>query len=185
MQILKSILPAVFILLVPLQIQAEDTLNNEMTQEFLDILEYEYDNRAFAYLITRRMVNVTSDPEAKEYWDQFLELEKQNLDIYRENAPAFSMNTEPGTWTKFRAFAVSTSLRIAPETIMKKLWENTVAYIPQLERMRQIGPETHREFFDYIVTQETVLADSVEFYLNGDTEKGASVLRDFLRGRNQ
>ncbi len=178
---MRKNLVAICCLLASLPVGADDLSPSEMTREFLDTLKAEYVNRSFAYLVVERMARSDSMPEARRYWDQFLELEKQNFDKYLENATTFSINPEPGIWTKIRSIVVSTALQIAPQTVMGMLLDNTIVYIRQLERLREIGPPDHQEFLDYIVAQEEAIAESVKHYLAGDFEMAESLIGDFIR----
>ncbi|MCZ6678400.1 MAG: hypothetical protein O7E52_14265 [Candidatus Poribacteria bacterium] len=171
---------AIYCLMAPLAARADGPLEHDVSQAFVEILKDEYHNRSFAYLVSGRMAKNSSHAEIKRYWVQFFELEKHNRQIYIQNAAAFSMDPEPGVWNHLRAYAVSVFLRLASETTMTKLLENTKEYIPRLERMREIGPVFHREFLDYVVAQESVIAESAKHYLNKDFDRAESVIEVFL-----
>lgn len=164
---------------------AADSTSSDMPSEVLDTLRYEYSNRAFALASATRLADTAQEPRERAFWRAFLALEQHNRQRYAPQAADFEIDPTGSFYDGFRSWFVSLAVRIAPERTLNKLLSNTRTYVPRLQRLQEIGPAEHMEFFDYVVAQEKVQLETLEYILDDNWDGATQRLREFVAEQTQ
>ncbi|NIB42214.1 hypothetical protein HBA55_21585 [Pseudomaricurvus alkylphenolicus] len=158
-----------------------DVIDTESRREFIDLLDYELQNRAFALKLMEAAVEKGSGNEALPFLKAYLALEKLNQRHFASVAKEYNLDMKPRWWTRTRTTLALLGTALLPETSLKSVHKATVKYVAQLQRLESLSAEQHKRFFRYVVAQEQAQADAVGLVLAGDMEQGASLLNDFVQ----
>ena len=164
---------------------ADDATTSNIPREVLDTLDYEYSNRAFALASATRLADATREPREQAFWRAFLALEQHNRQRYAPQAAQFGIDPQGSFYDGVRSWFVSLAVSVAPERTLNKLLINTRVYVPRLQRLQQIGPPEHMDFFDYVVAQEKVQLETLEYILDDEWEAATQRLQEFVAEQKQ
>lgn len=150
----------------------------EDKQRYLKKLTYEYNNRAFAY-ISMQMASTSHRGSALgEFYQAYYDLEVKNRAIYSRMQSELPFEHKVGWFTRFRGKALGFYLSVTGGD-PNMLIDIIEPYIAELEVLRSLSDPAHREFFDYIVAQETAQLEACREALQNGWQQGAETLRNF------
>ena len=141
-------------------------------EEFLSLLDYEAQNRAFAYQSVNRMAKKTATEETGPFWQAYADLEVLNRARYKPFLAKYDIAADARWTTRLRGWAGGVVGGLFPETAMGIMQRATVAYVPKLQRLAKIAPESTdnlknaeaRKFFVFVVEQEEVQAVALRLF---------------------
>lgn len=153
----------------------------ENPKEFLELFDYEIQNRAFAYNILKNSVENGDSSLQRDFQKAYLQLEELNQGHYSSVANKFGLNLRPHWWTRVRTQLGTMVSAIMPNTTIKWIHQATLEYIPKLERLKRIAPAENKAFFHYVVAQEQVQADAMGLFLNNQHQEAIALFNDFVQ----
>lgn len=153
----------------------------EHRAEFLKLFEFEVQNRLMAYNGNLGMVKRKLEPEVSQWYQSYLAFETLNQERYTPVAEKYGIGTKLNFKTKMEVLVGALMLRILPElSVLRYMHKETVAYVADLERLRDIAPEEDKEFFDYVVAQEVMQVETLKFRLDGEPAQATKVIDSFV-----
>lgn len=152
---------------------------NRNQNDFLALLNYELQNRAFAYSAITELRQSSSEQNS-QFWESYYQLEAHNQIVYRNIALKYQLPMETSLATRFRVAAGNLFSAIFPETSLGLIRKATVSYIEQLERLRELSPKSDSDFAEYIVLQEKAQAEALTSLSQGQPEKATEILQGFF-----
>ena len=170
------LLIATTIIVMTMPINAAESEDQSL---YLKLLNYEYDNRTFAYLGMKKAAHVLKDEPAGVFYQAYYDLEVVNQQIYKRSAVALNFDYKASWFTKFRGHAggfAAHFITFSPESLIKII----VPYIPKLEQLRDLADPRYQSFFAYIVAQEKAQLEASQIAKAEGWEQGAKVLRAFV-----
>ncbi|WP_390617601.1 hypothetical protein [Maricurvus nonylphenolicus] len=151
-----------------------------MSKEFINLFDYEIQNRAFALASMEALVRTGDVNPNLEFFKAYLELEKLNQKKFSPVASKHQLSVEPRWWTRTRTRLGMCMSNIMPETSLKVIHKATVKYVAQLQALEAVSPEQDKAFFAYVVAQEQAQADAVGLLLAGEPDQGTALLTQFI-----
>ena len=170
----------VCLLLISPAMAEEQTSGADIPNEVLETLRYEFNNRAFALACATRLAKAVTNPREQAYWQAFLALEQYNQQRYASEIANFDIDLQQHLYNRVRSWFVSLAVRLAPERTLDKLLRNTRVYVPRLERLLEIGPPQHTDFFRHVVAQEKAQLQTLEYVLADDWDAATGRLQEFV-----
>ncbi|BFM17919.1 hypothetical protein R50073_41020 [Maricurvus nonylphenolicus] len=155
--------------------------NADVSQEFLDLFDYELQNRAFALNLMEAAVEKGEGDQALPFAKAYLALEKLNQRHFAPAAKAYNLDMKPRWWTRTRTSLAKLGTALMPETSLKTVHRVTVKYVEQLQRLEAISPARDKKFFGYVVAQEEAQAEAVGLVLVGNIDQAAMLLNNFVQ----
>lgn len=157
--------------------------------EFLDLLDYEAQNRAFAYQSVTRKAQSTAQEESAPFWRAYADLEALNRARYKPYLQKYHVPAEARWTTRVRGWAGGVAGSLFPQTALAKIHEATLAYIPKLERLAALAPADAdplenlrtKEFFTFVVAQEEVQAEAMGLLAQGQILQAATHINSFVQ----
>ncbi len=157
-------------------------------EEFLSLLDYEAQNRAFAYQSVNRMAKKTAAEDTGPFWQAYADLEALSRARYTPFLAKYDIAAQARWTTRLRGWAGGVVGGLFPETAMGIMQRATVAYVPKLERLAEIAPESTdnlksaeaRAFFKFVVEQEEVQAEALRLFSQGQTPQAAAHIAIFV-----
>ena len=167
----------IFVLLTVLS-TANQASDNSGAQ-YLKLLEYEYNNRAFALISAKRAANKLAGTERGEFYQSYHELEIINQRIYTKMQEPLGFDHSPGCFTRFRGHAaglLNSWIEIKPDSLIDII----EPYIAKLQSLHDLASKEHRGFFGYVVAQEQAQLDASRAAKANGYKAGTKVFRDFI-----
>ena len=160
------------------------TANSALDSEFIALLDYEIQNRAFALMTMEALASADYDNLTKSFFEAYLALEKLNQSRFAPYAIKYQLSIKPRWWTKTRTQLGLWFNAFMPETYLSKIHQATINYVAKLEKLQQLSPAEDSDFFAYVVAQEKVQAQATGMVLAGDAQRGAKLLQDFVNANS-
>lgn len=162
-------------------------------EEFLSLLDYEAQNRAFAYQSVNRMAQKTATEETAHFWRAYADLEVFTRQRYKPYLAKYDIAADARWTTRLRGWAGGVVGGLFPETSMGIMQRATIAYVPKLQRLAEIAPqstdslksEEARKFFIFVVEQEEVQAEALRLFNEGQTNQAAAHIASFVHLHTQ
>ena len=149
-------------------------------QEIFSLFDYEVQNRAMAYSVYAWMSAKDLEADSKRWYRACLSLEEITRDRYAPYVAKYGIDPAPRLRTKMTVLAAKVGYQFIPElTILKQALEQTIPYVDELKRLREIAEEDH-EFFDFVVAQEELQVEMLKLRVDGKIEESAVVLETFV-----
>lgn len=154
-------------------------------EEFLSLLNYEAQNRAFAFQSVNRMAQKTATEDTGPFWQAYADLEALNRRRYEPFLARYDIAAEARWTTRLRGWAAGVVGGLFPETSMGIMQRATVAYVPKLQRLAEIAPESlnkteGKQFLVFVVEQEEVQAEALRLFSEGQTTQAAAHIASFV-----
>ena len=74
------------------------------------------------------------------------------------------------------------ALNILPNSVMRKgMRDQTIKYLEKLKELQGVAPKEDADFFDFVVKQEELQIDTLQFWVDGKNEEAAELLRNFMK----
>ncbi|MBV1933636.1 MAG: hypothetical protein KUG59_03020 [Parvibaculaceae bacterium] len=162
-------------------------------EEFLSLLDYEAQNRAFAYQSVNRMAKKTATEDTGPFWQAYADLEALNRQRYEPFLTKYDISAQARWTTRLRGWAGGVVGGFFPETAMGIMQRATVAYVPELQRLAEIAPESSdnqknaevAKFFLFVVEQEEVQAEALLLFSEGQATQAAAHIASFVNLHTQ
>ena len=155
--------------------------SSDQHAEFLDLLEYEVNNREFGYLGAKAMVERGDNDDIANFWQAFLALELQHREAYKNIAQKYGLSANVTVAkVKVRLSVLSTAL--FPQWMADNMAEATPAYVKKLERLLSLAPPEDHEFLSYVVAQEKAQARAFIYLARAEIDLATNALEMFVAG---
>lgn len=161
-------------------ISEEVAMEQSSNNEFIKLLDYEIQNRAFALESMRVAVEYGSGEEDLPFKKAYLALEQLNQKLFAPIAEKYRLEMAPRLWTRTRTQAGLWISALMPETALKVIHSATLKYVAKLQELERLSKQEDKAFFCYVVAQEEVQAAAVGLVLDGKIELATSMLNRFV-----
>lgn len=138
---------------------AADMSEAERRETYVALLDYEFSNRTFAYVSTRRSADLMAGEPAAVFFEAYHALEIHNRSVYRRASAELGHAYEPHWYDRFRGYVVGTAGAVVG-TEPQMLIDLVDNYLPKLEELKRLSASEHSAFFNYVLAQETVQRDA-------------------------
>lgn len=169
---------------VPDEVHARQAaaINNEMGDEvFIELLDYEIQNRAFALDSIVTLVKGGEQSNSLLFFRAYLKLEQLNQQRFTPIAKKYQLDMAPRWWTRRRAQLVVWTAALLPETLFKTMHKATVKYVARLQELERLSPDHEKAFFRYVVAQEQAQASALGLLVAGKPEQATAILIEFVK----
>lgn len=132
------------------------------SQQFLNGINYELQNRAFALIAIARIANRVQGTQEYIFWSAYESLERFNTPHYFAYAEKLGLDATPSFLTKAKASLISSTPSFLLDELLKLVYAKTKVYLEDLKQVHAQGTEADREFLDYMLAQEQVQIELME-----------------------
>ena len=150
-------------------------------KKFMELFDMELQNRAFAL---KACINASENSTAegdKVFFGAWLEFEQFLQEKYAPFAEKYGLSQEPRTIAKIQAGLGEMALNILPDSLMRKeMRDQTIAYLEKLKELQKVAPPEDAAFFDFVVKQEKLQIDALQFWVDERYDEAAQLLRNFI-----
>jgi len=157
----------------------------DVDTKFIDLLEYEVQNRAFALASTSRMADRQEVSELAGFWQAYEQLEVFNQWRYQAFTKKYGIDQKATWFTHTRIYFAGLATAIAPKSSMNIMQKAAVKYLAKLQLLLDAAPETDKNFFRYVLAQEQAQVEALALAVENKPELAEQVLRDFLVGQKK
>lgn len=162
-------------------------------EEFLSLLDYEAQNRAFAHRSVNNMAKKTATEETGPFWQAYADLEGLTKQRYKPFLAKYDIAADARWTTRLRGWAGGVVGGLFPETSLSVMQQATVAYVPKLQRLAEIAPKgsdsveraENKKFFVFVVEQEKVQAEALRLFSQGRVTQAAAHIAGFVNLHTQ
>ena len=147
------------------------------------LFQYEINNRAFAFQSIAALKDKMAGTGQAEFWQAYYELETVNKPLYEKMAASYQL--APNEYlVKFKVWATNLAFSLFPEKMMSIMAKATVKYVDKLKPLPHLVRQEHKDFFEYVVSQEQAQADALLQAEKGEFDLATNVLKEFLSQLN-
>ncbi len=150
-----------------------------LSKKFIEGIEYELQNRAFALRAIERIANKTVGTPEHIFWSSYEQLEKFNVPRYAAFAKKRGLTTAPSFFTKAKAWSVSSTPSCLLDALLKFVYTKTKVYLEDLKKVSALGVIEDKSFLDYMIAQEVIQIEMMELALNKQFSAIAPKLKQF------
>jgi len=161
-------------------ISEEEAVKQGINKEFIKLLDYEIQNRAFALESMKVAIEYGEGDETLPFWVAYLALEQLNQQRFAPIAKKYQLELAPRLWTRTRTKMGMWVSAIMPRTALKAIHSATLKYVAQLQKLERLSQQKDKAFFAYVVEQEEVQAAAVGLVLEGEIELATAMLDSFI-----
>ncbi len=161
-------------------VSEEVVMEKSVHKEFIKLLDYEIQNRAFALESMRVAVEYGEGEEDLPFKKAYLALEQLNQKHFAPIAEKYRLEMAPRLWTRTRTQAGLWISALMPETALKVIHSATLKYVANLQKLERLSKQEDKMFFCYVVAQEEVQAAAVGLVLDGKIELATNMLNRFV-----
>ena len=159
----------------------EGAVNKDSREQFLQLFDYEIQNRAYALNTISGQLEIVETAELKRFYNAYLALEHLNQQLYSPIAKMYQLEMSPRWWTRTRTqLGLWLAAMRSDISTLKFYHKIASSYLEQLQTLENLAPEESREFFAYVLAQEKVQADSLGLVVEGQVLAAAELLDDFV-----
>jgi hypothetical protein len=185
-KIIKWVLAVVIIASCQVNVVADiQKMNAEKQEEFLALLEYEIQNRAFALMSLKAISKIETDPFKNEFWDLYLSLEVLNQKKYQPVATKYNLDQKPNCLAQLKYYLLLSANKWFSSYVMDVMHSAANKYVVKLKRMEKLASDDERLFFSYVVEQEKVQLDAIGLMREGRSKDAVNLLSDFVKFNNK
>ena len=151
-------------------------------KKFLQLFDMEVQNRAFALKACRNAMDNASTEGDKIFFDAWLDFEQFLQKKYAPVAEKYALSQEPRSMANIQAGLGEIALNILPDSVMRKgMRDQTIQYLEKLKELHRIAPSEDANFFRFVVKQEELQIDALQFWVDGNNNEAAKLLRGFIK----
>ena len=161
-------------------VSEETVMEPGFNKEFIKLLDYEIQNRAFALESMKVAVEYGEGEEDLPFKKAYLALEQLNQKHFAPIAEKYRLEMAPRLWTRTRTQAGLWISALMPETALKVIHSATLKYVTKLQELERLSKQEDKTFFCYVVAQEEVQATAVGLVLDGEIELATNMLNRFV-----
>lgn len=159
----------------------EGAVNKDSREQFLQLFDYEIQNRAYALNTISGQLEIIETAELKRFYNAYLALEHLNQQLYSPIAKKYHLEMPPRWWTRTRTqLGVWLAAMRSDISTLKFYHKIASNYLEQLQTLENLAPEESSEFFAYVLAQEQVQADSLGLVVEGQVLAAAELLDNFV-----
>lgn len=144
--------------------------------QFIKLLTYEMQNRAFALKSVSSFINDRANKPDEKMWRSYLALEQLNQKKYRPVAEKFGTPQEATLLTDARTWIGGVFFGLFPEIATYIIKRATISYVEKLEELEKLAGSEDKAFFRYVVVQEKAQAKALTLLANGEADQAAAAL---------
>jgi len=170
---LNAILIAV--MLLPCQ-----TAWSDDNSRFMALFSYEVQNRAFALLSVSDAEATRKGEINGEFWAAYHRLEALNQQMYTAHANQYQIDMSPTSMTEIKNCLAGSIGNLFPETGISIMRDATIDYIEKLKELESLADPEDKAFFNYVVMQEEIQAQTLSLYIDKKYEEAVKVFDDFI-----
>ena len=160
--------------------QANSVSKESVSEEFIQLFDYEIQNRAFALDTMKALVEDGEPSETLIFFKAYLALEQLNQQRFTPVSDKYQLEMQPRWWTRTRTQLGLWVTALMPQISLTTIHKATMKYVDQLQSLEQLAPQEDKSFFAYVVAQERAQADAVRFLIAGEQDKGITLLNNFI-----
>ena len=150
-------------------------------KKFMELFDMEVQNRAFALKACINAKDNASTEGDKIFFGAWLDFEQFLQRKYAPYAEKYALSQEPRSMAKIQAGLGEIALNILPDSIMRKgMRDQTIQYLEKLKELQRVAPKEDGDFFDFVVKQEELQIDALQFWVDENYEEAATSLRNFI-----
>ena len=150
-------------------------------KKFMELFDMEVQNRAFA-LKAFNANNSASTEGDKIFFGAWLEFEQFLQQKYAPFAEKYELSQKPRSMANIQAGLGEIALNILPDSVMREGMRNqTIKYLEKLKELQHVAPKDDAGFFDFVVKQEVLQIDALQFWIDEKYEEAAKLLRNFMK----
>ncbi|MEO1216795.1 MAG: DUF4334 domain-containing protein [Bacteroidota bacterium] len=150
-------------------------------KKFMELFDMEVQNRAFALKACINANNKSSTEGDKIFFGAWLDFEQFLQKKYAPFAEKYALSQEPRSMAKIQAGLGEIALNILPDSVMREaMREQTIKYLEKLKELQYVAPKEDAGFFDFVVKQEELQIDALQFWVDENNEAAAKLLRNFI-----
>ncbi len=147
---------------------------------FIELFSYEVQNRAFALLSVSGAEETRKGEIDGEFWAAYHRLEALNQQKYTALANQYQIDMSPTTMTEIKNCLAAPIGRLFPETGIGIMRDATIVYIDKLEELKSLADSEDKKFFNYVVMQEQIQAQTLTLFIDKKHEEAVKVFDDFI-----
>ena len=147
---------------------------------FIDLLEYEIQNRAFALKSVGNFVENRTDQPDYKVWQAYLKLEQLNQKKYQAASDKFNIPLEATVFTKVKVHLGSLGAALCPDSLLGIMKDATIVYVDKLKELEALSANEDKVFFNYVVLQEKVQEQALIYLVDGEIEQAAAAIENFV-----
>lgn len=151
------------------------------SQQFLNGIHYELQNRAFALIAIARIANRLKGTQEYIFWSAYEKLEQFNTAHYFAYAEKLGLDATPSFLTKAKASLISSTPSFLLDELLKLVYAKTKVYLEDLKQVHALGADTDREFLDYMLAQEQVQIELMELAIKKQYREIPSKIEQFIQ----
>jgi hypothetical protein len=155
--------------------------DNVVNQEFIELFDYEIQNRAFALNSFEAILADDAENPHRAFYEAYYAMELINQKKYAPVAKKYGLGIEPRWWTRTRTNLGLLVGKLFQDSLMEIMHNATVKYVGKLQRLEQLAPDEDKAFFNYVVAQEQTQADAIGYLIDGKADKAATRIDDFVK----
>ncbi len=166
-------------MLSPASCQKDEAI--ERQEAFIKLLDKEVQNRAFALLSMSAISGKVKKDGDKTFYNGWVTFEKFLQTKYKPYADKHGLSQEPRGKAKTDAFFGELASDILPKRKFYKMMLNqTEKYLEKLKKLPEYATDEDLDFARFVVEQEEVQIQAIKHRINGENQKAADVLADFV-----
>ena len=151
-------------------------------KRFIQLFDMEVQNRAFAIKAWGNGKKNASAESDTVFFDAWLEFEQLLQKKYAPFAEKYGLSQEPRTMANIQAGLGEIANNLLPDSIMRKgVRDQTIEYLEKLKELQHIAPDEDADFFAFVVKQEEVQVDALQFWVDDNNDEAVKLLRGFTQ----
>lgn len=149
------------------------------SDSFTKLLQYELNNREFAYLIYLDFAEKSKGTEYADFWKAYLSMEQISRPKYQAAAKRYNLKLNMRT-VNFNVWTSNIAYTLSLDTYISVMTNATIKYVPKMEKLYELAPEDDKDFFQYVVDQEKTQAQALSFLSEGKIAHATKVIQEFV-----
>jgi hypothetical protein len=137
-------------------------------------------NRVFARKAMAILAARTRGLDSAPFWRAYHLLEEHNAPIFAAAARRLGVRGARLPLARLRGWLTGHTPLLLLAELLRFAYPRTVEYAEDLKRLRDAGPQSEREFLDYMVRQEELQVRMMHLALISDYRAVSQVVQEFL-----
>ncbi len=159
-----------------------NSIDLKKKEKFVKLFDYEIQNRAFALNTMQDYLEGKEESADSQFWRAYLALEHLSKQKYQPIVVKYNIDQEPRFFTRVKIFWGVIAMKWLPGISLKTIHSATVKYISKLQILQALAKPDEADFFEYVVIQEKVQAESMGLMISGKQQQAIELLGSFING---